>query len=439
MAKTLILMRHGKACAGEEGQPDFDRELSEPGRRSLKATLADSLAQLDTRGSFALWSSPAIRAMQTAELLKRALDDKGVKTGDVVEAESLWDQDEASFLQALSESDADTVFAVGHNPFVESLTEKLTGAVIPCATGGLVCIRIDTDALAQPTEEDAFAGRLFWFAQGPVSQDWKTLVQIEETLKGAEATMRHRLEAFMADPDDIETMHKFRVSIRTLRSLVAFVKPWQQADQNAETQALLKGVVAHTSRLRELDVFAQQAAASQTSSAELVEFCEAQAAEERARVKKILESKSTTKALKKVHSLIKDLKWKRRLEDEGLPACVVRARFDALVTGLEQDLEDLTLADVELTHDVRKKAKRARYAAENFKPIVGADAVGVAKGMTAHQDNLGAICDARVNIDLINGFLEQDVPEVVAWDLTLLRAQNEMFLYTLLRSEQQDL
>ena len=69
-----------------------------------------------------------------------------------------------------------------------------------------------------------------------------------------------------------------------------------------------------------------------------------------------------------------------------------------------------------------------------FMPLIGADAVDIAKNMTAHQDNLGAICDARVNVDLINSFDAETLPEAVAWDLALLRAQNETFLYSTLKS-----
>ena len=52
----------------------------------------------------------------------------------------------------------------------------------------------------------------------------------------------------------------------------------------------------------------------------------------------------------------------------------------------------------------------------------------------AHQDNLGDVCDARANIRLINEFLERDLPETVVWELTLLRAQNETFLYSTLKA-----
>ncbi len=134
-------------------------------------------------------------------------------------------------------------------------------------------------------------------------------------------------------------------------------------------------------------------------------------------------------------SLARSVTWKKSLNQRGISEKKIRARFDAMVAELEGELADLKLSDVERTHDVRKRAKRVRYAAENFKEILGDEAPAIAKGMTSHQDNLGAVCDARVNIALINEFLERNIPEHVAWELTLLRAQNETFLYSALRDD----
>ena len=95
--------------------------------------------------------------------------------------------------------------------------------------------------------------------------------------------------------------------------------------------------------------------------------------------------------------------------------------------------EDIDIADNELTHDVRKQAKRARYVAECCGELIGADALPIAKAMTSRQDDLGAICDARANIALCDAFLAEEPPDAVAWDLSLYRAQNETFLYKTLR------
>ena len=401
MTKTIVIMRHAKAKRPVEGQPDIERPLSEAGKRSMRATLCDSLAFWPKGNPGAeIWSSPAERTRQTAELLTAACKQKGIDTGGDFELlDCLWEGD---------------------------------------ATGAMACISVDVDAFgapdgAEPDDGRAFPHRLLWFAQGPISQRWKTLVTMEKVIAKAVDTVHEREDAFFADPDDAETMHKLRVSIRTLRSLIAFVRPWQDRSQNDAANVDLRDIVAVTSRLRELDVLAEQARESSDDTGELVAFCEEQAAVERASVMKALSSKALQKKLDRVSDELRSIKWKRRYRDEGIDPDEPRRRFDAMAEELQRDLEALDFAEVEKTHDVRKQAKRVRYSAERFSAILGDDAVQVSKDMTAHQDNLGAICDARVNIDIINGFALNELPEPIAWDLALLRAENETFLYKTLR------
>ena len=432
MSNMLILMRHGKAQRPTEDMLDIERKLTESGERSLVATLPSALGLMPSGGAKTeIWSSPAARAVQTARIMQKACKRHGVKVGDdIITVDSLWTQDSDSFLEAVRESGADCVIAVGHNPFIEDLTARLTGSRIDFATGGFAAIQLAHNS----TTLQEFPGRLLWFSQGPISQRWKTLVQMEGVIGDCENAVHTRLQAFFDNPDDIETMHKFRVSIRTLRSLIAFVKPWQDAKQNQSVQADLKEIVAETSRLRELDVLTEQATEMESSSTDLVEFCALRAEEERERVYEALKSKRISKRLDNVASQLHSFRWRKDLVLSGLESSEVRKRFDKLAASLESDLASLNLADVEKTHDVRKSAKRVRYDAEKFTSLIGSDAVDIAKNMTAHQDNLGAICDARVNVDIINGFSADELPEAVAWDLALLRAKNETFLYSTLKN-----
>ena len=432
MSDTIILMRHGKAQRPAEDMLDIERKLTESGKRSLAATLPRSLGLLPVDAKTEVWSSPAARAEQTARIMLKACKRHGAKIGnDIAVVDALWSQDEEAFLAQVRDCKADCVIAVGHNPFIEDLTAKLTGSRIDFATGGFAAMKLPVENGADQPET---SGRLLWFAQGPISQRWKTLVHMEGIIGDCEDAVHERLQAFLDNPDDIETMHKFRVSCRTLRSLVAFIKPWQDAKQNQSVQDDLKSIVAETSRLRELDVLTEQAADMETSSTDLVEFCALRAEEERERVMGALQSKRIAKRLENVRSELHSIKWRKELALNGLEAGEVRKRFDGLASSLESDLASLNLADVEKTHDVRKSAKQVRYDAEKFMPLIGSDAVDIAKNMTAHQDNLGAICDARVNVDLINTFEADELPEAVAWDLALLRAQNETFLYSTLKN-----
>lgn len=437
LVKTVIVMRHGKAMPSAPGQQDIDRTLSKAGALALGARLPYMLRLLETQGRPAqIWASPAKRARQTAELLEKALKNKGVQVEGKIETfDCLWRQDVDAFLADLYATDAELVFVVGHIPFVEEVIEDLAGATPIFSTGGMGCLEVH---LAEDDTADSLVAqnnaRLLWFVQGPVAAHWATMLQLQDTITKTAEAIEDRRKAFFADPDDIETIHRFRTNSRTLRSMLAFIKPWHNREENAEAQVILRDIVRHTSRLRELDVFEKQAKLNPDSSKELLAFCKAEAAAERAKVRTVLQSKQVTRSFERAMELAKDITWRRRYVKHGLPDQVVRARFDALIESVSADLAVLKLSDAELTHDVRKRAKRARYVSELNPELLGPDAVDIAKGMMAHQDNLGDVCDARANIRLINEFLERDLPETVVWELTLLRAQNETFLYSTLKA-----
>ena len=259
-------------------------------------------------------------------------------------------------------------------------------------------------------------------------QDLDTLAKLQATLTETAEKIEDRRAAFFADPDDVETIHRFRTNTRTLRSLVAFIKPWQKAEQNAEVQALLKEAVGYTSLLRELDVFEKRVRTNPDASPELLAFYRDEAAAERARVLEALSTEPAAGRCERALSGAKHIVWKKRYAKQGLAASEVRARFDALVASVTSELAEVDLNDAERTHDVRKRAKRARYVAEFNGDILGPDAVSIAKGMKAQQDILGDVCDARANIRLIDGFLQRDLPESVAQELEQMRMQNETLL-----------
>ena len=440
MSDVLVLMRHGKAkhlveddltVASDLEQADLGRDLTQAGKTSLKKTLPESLKLIPREARIRIWSSPANRALQTARIVKEACAKAGIRSTSKVETvNALWEGDLEAIVREARLCDDDIVFAVGHIPFVEHAVERLTDASITFETGGFAAI----DLVGAPERVNSPAyPRLLWFVQGPVSQRWKALSEIEDILKAKASEVQLKLDAFFADPDDIETAHKLRVSIRTLRSLVAFISPWQKRAQNKAIQRDLRAVVLRTSRLRELDVFAEQAAEGEDATPEFVEYCKQKASEERQHTMAVLSSKKMQQHLKRAFKQIAHIEWLSNVRSHGLGALEMRENFDRLLAETEAEFAALDLADVEQTHYVRKQAKRARYDAENFQDLMGEDTIAIAKAMTDRQDNLGAICDARVNIATADAFLAENPPEPIAWDLTLFRAKNETFLYTTLR------
>lgn len=431
MKKTLVVMRHGKAMPCEQGQNDKDRKLTTAGIMALEARLPYMLRLFEANGNTAqVWASPAKRARQSAGLLKKALQKNHVKLAKGLEIhDSLWEQDVEAFLQDLRSSASEYIFAVGHVPFVEEIVDELTGATPAFSTGALACMELHlADADNKDDKLDQDKARLLWFAQGPVAARWETLNQFQAIMSSTVDAIEERRNAFFATPTDTETIHRFRTNIRTLRSFLAFIKPWQDARQNATTQEILKEVVRYTSLLRELDVLEKQVRANPDSSAKLIAFCEKEASAERAKVLKILGSKRVSRIFKKAMELSRNIVWRQQYVERGLPKEAVRARFDVMVESVKVDLAVVKISDDEQTHDVRKRAKRARYVAEFSPALLGEDALVIAKGMMAHQDILGDVCDARANIRLISGFLERDLPKSVKRDLTRMREQNEDFL-----------
>lgn len=230
-------------------------------------------------------------------------------------------------------------------------------------------------------------------------------LSIENTIADAGLVVQKRHDAFFENPHDPETNHKLRVSIRTLRSLVDFLRTWEKDKQNALIRKDLKTVVKGTSRLRELDVLCEMVRESGTASEELVNLCAEEAACERARVLKSLKGEKQSTRLARALKEARKIRWKKAVASDGLSVEMVRLRFDELANSVEYDLNRLDEADYERMHETRKRVKQVRYVSDKFSDILGDDAQAIASRMKAEQDRLGALCDAQVNRSIVEGFL----------------------------------
>lgn len=465
-ARTVIFIRHGKAQSRDLGLPDEERTLTKAGRQALRAWLPKS-AKL-AKGLFAeaqesasngaapveLWVSSTARTRQTADEVVRAYARIAKADIPVTEHDCLARQDFAAFCAELAETNASCVIAVGHNPFVEDALACLCGARIDCATGAVAAVRLprhvedwfacevapadcslaeeevgyfdvvpdgaaaDQGGNAVPPCEAALATapldaapgargeqpRLLWFVQGPRSQCWKTRTVIQEVVRAWDETVEARLGVFLADPDEPETLHKLRVSIRTLRSLLAFAAPFLDRKRHKALQRDLRAVVIETSRLREYDVLMKQAAELPLPTGELVAAVRTAREAERDRVVALLGGAEARAALERVRAGVKRLPWTRAVRRWGIEPDAAQARFDDMTRGVDEGFETVDFADADAVHTLRKNAKRVRYAAENFDGILDAGAAEEARRMVGVQDRLGAVCDARVNVGIVCEF-----------------------------------
>ena len=162
MAKTVVLVRHGKAERRAEGQQDIDRALTPAGAQALEAHMPATFAQLEATGPLEVWTSAALRARQTSERVIGALAANGISVAAAQPHESLLYQDLGAFLDELAASDADCVVAVGHIPFMGEALERLTGDTIRFSPGAVACVRLEGDPHSEVAQS-----RTLWFTQGP--------------------------------------------------------------------------------------------------------------------------------------------------------------------------------------------------------------------------------------------------------------------------------
>lgn len=163
MALTVVLIRHGEAQNKRFGETDYDRELTFKGAEALADAFPDNLSLVRTSKASELWVSPAVRARQTADIANETLNIDIFR-----ELKCLYEQDQQKFLEELQKTNADTVVAVGHIPFMEDMLARLTGVYMGFSTGSAAAVEID-DAYVSTLSTSPIRGRLLWYVSGPVA------------------------------------------------------------------------------------------------------------------------------------------------------------------------------------------------------------------------------------------------------------------------------
>lgn len=149
----LILFRHG--IAEERGIKEKDelRELTPKGINKIEIA-GKALKRLINKDNYvSIWTSPLLRAVQTAETLHNS-----IKKSDVSVLESISEDDFVSFQkQALSQPDEMTIIVVGHSPYLDEWCLRITGVNLELKKGGAVFIEI--------TEKPPLQGNVLCFIQ----------------------------------------------------------------------------------------------------------------------------------------------------------------------------------------------------------------------------------------------------------------------------------
>ena len=122
----ILLIRHGHAVEEAPGLGDAGRWLSAKGRKVTRK-VARWLGKSDKRRPSAIWTSPLVRAVQSAEILAAGVDHEGeVKPC----AELSPGRDPGDLIKLLDSAPPDgTLALVGHEPSLSLIAGALLGDV----------------------------------------------------------------------------------------------------------------------------------------------------------------------------------------------------------------------------------------------------------------------------------------------------------------------
>jgi phosphohistidine phosphatase len=153
----LVLMRHGKAETRSDAKADFDRELTSIGRKKVKQAARGLAHCLFPGRDILIWTSPSLRTVQTAEILREAFGKKAklqikdaIADGNLTELQLEWARTPS----------LDVLVVVGHEPMISDWTEKMSDSALGFRPASAASILFETS--------DRLTGSLAWFMRAGV-------------------------------------------------------------------------------------------------------------------------------------------------------------------------------------------------------------------------------------------------------------------------------
>jgi phosphohistidine phosphatase len=144
--KTLILVRHAKSSWDDPSVDDRDRPLNGRGRKDAPV-MGERLAHLGIQPDLIL-SSPAVRALTTAEIFAKALDYKRKK---IVVDERIYGTTPATLLKLFHALNDEVTCAMlfGHNPELSDLAHDFSPQIDDLPSCAVVEMHFDVKAWPQ--------------------------------------------------------------------------------------------------------------------------------------------------------------------------------------------------------------------------------------------------------------------------------------------------
>lgn len=208
--------------------------------------------------------------------------------------------------------------------------------------------------------------------------------------------------------EDIESVHKMRVAVRRMRSLLRLVGDYHQGKTVATVEKRLRQIARALGGIRDLDVLildfqhfsATLPPDAQEHAQALISRLDRRRAKQRKRLNVYFDSKGYERSLRQLESFAKRKgKRARRLmrphEPQELRHVLPILLHQRLANVRAYD-SVLPASDEKQLHALRVEGKRLRYALEFFAPVLGTSADSFLALIQSMQDTLGRINDIAV-------------------------------------------
>jgi CHAD domain-containing protein len=201
-------------------------------------------------------------------------------------------------------------------------------------------------------------------------------------------------------------VHRSRVAARSLRALLAVLKPWLSPALRARARRDLRNMASEFGERREADVrrvwLGRLAASSGVLAPgayrELVSRLERERQRSDVRLRKHLHSESCRSRLERIDATLRD---PGLVAAEEIPGQLLRRRVRRRWKSLGRRLARHG-TDPEALHALRIAAKKARYASETLSPLLGVDLTAPLQDLKALQDALGEHRDATEALEWLD-------------------------------------
>lgn len=406
----LILIRHGMAKKALCETDDKDRELTKKGRKELEKMSielnADIQADLKAKKNLYIWSSPILRAQQTAEIIAKAIGNIEITRCRCIE---IGDFDE--FQKKVAELQLPfCLIIVGHEPYLSAWSEKISGTAISYKKGMAVGFQIQL--------QDPLRANPRWILQPEsVAVSKSDRLRNQPALEVYQKILLSKLyeifqmqNQFIAFSDDMEVNHKLRIKIREFRSIMSFIKPLLKQEEYVEIQKHLKKMGQIFAALREIDSLIEGWSKIIQIHPEfhiLMEKLESAREKERSVVCGEVMGGAMSKVLFSMHfKLNQGLEPENPWENITFEEFTMQ-RLERWMKKANSSLKKTEFANLKSIHATRIRIKKLRYITEILKPYMNFRRNKKAENWSTLQDGLGLICDVKRNAEVLKKLTNQ--------------------------------